>query len=369
MGSGGERTDLHNGRGHLGRCRLLFCLGDERHRFCGERQRHRHGDCSPPADGPTLVASEEAGEVVVVGNTVVWDCGGCGSVHATSAECPGSTIWSIFDELEAVEPAGLRSIGGLLYWANGMVESGAFFSASPDPGATVTMITTGGYEVDGFAVVGSQLVWTDMMGESIQTMPLGGGNISVQSVAFPSGLSGPTAMTADSDLNVYWVDWNGDAWSEVETNMIRRMSPSGDVTTLATDQGVISDIKTDDQYIYWATSVGNSPDYSAHVRMMPCAGGSVIELASLPTSNGGSLFLDGKNLYWTARVMVTPGQIYGSGALSVVSTDGSAPSHVLVGNLVFPAGIYVDAQYVYWAQSSLGSWGTGRVMRVAKPQM
>jgi len=96
-------------------------------------------------------------------------------------------------------------------------------------------------------------------------------------------------------------------------------------------------------------------------------GRPVLELANRPSSEGVHLALDGNDVYWTASVVTMPGgATAGSGALSRVAKDGSGPSVVLVSNLVYPAGIFVTPQFVYWAEFALGSTGQSRIMRMGR---
>ena len=140
----------------------------------------------------------------------------------------------------------------------------------------------------------------------------------------------------------------------------------GAIATIATGQGLISSIATDGQDVFWVSTVGTAPDLASYVRKVNRDGGVVEDLASIPGSQGGNLALDGPFVYWTAEVVTTSSGTSGSGSVSRVPRDGSGPSTVLVGDLVYPAAVYPGDEFVYWTEFAIGSTGQARVMRLKK---
>lgn len=317
-------------------------------------------DPGPPPPGPSVVATEAGNSVVRAGDAVVWALNGY--VHATSSLCPGA-VRSIVDDPEVLA-FNLTTDGNRLFWADGKPGGGGIYAAGV-AGEGLSRIAHSAFQVGGLALVGPQLVWTDMYNENIQTMPVVGGGVTTYSVAFPAGLSGPSAI-GGAGQSLCWSDWNGAAWVDVQTNMIRCRTASGDPVTVASDQGLVSGLAVDGQIVYWVTTIGTAPSSSSAVRSVSVTGGNVVEVANLPASMGGCLFIDGGDLYWTSTAVAVPGGIVGAGALSRVPKDGSSASVTLVGNLAFPGGIYADAQFVYWAEYSIVGNGMERIMRIPK---
>lgn len=313
----------------------------------------------PTSDGPTVLAQEDAGSITVSGDSVIWT-GGTAYVHSTSSICPG-TIWTVYAEFPAAF-ASLEVVGGLVYWANVNPAQARIYRALPD--GTVERAALPAFEIGGLTRAGTELIWTDHQNETIQTMPVTGGSVTTYPVSFPTGLSGPGAIAAD-DHYVYWADWNGDAWIDIQTMMINRMPRGGgEITTLALDQGIVSRIATDGQDVFWATTTGTSPDLTARVRRIARDGGSVADLAAAPTSESWGLVLDGGDVYWTRGMVVTPEGDLGTGAVSRLPKDGSELPVVLVDGLSHPSELFVDGTYVYWTESAFRA--PGRVMRMRK---
>jgi len=317
-------------------------------------------DPGPPPPGPSVVAAEAGNSVVRAGDAIIWAFNGY--VHATSSFCPG-VVRSITDDPQVLA-FNLTTDGKQLFWADGNPGGGGIYTAGVG-GQGLSMVAHSAFEVGGLALVGTQLIWTDMYNEDIEMVPVVGGGVTTYSVAFPAGLSGPGAIAGDGQ-NVYWSDWNGSAWVDVQTDMIRWRTAGGDLVTVANDQGLVSGVATDGQLVYWVTTIGTAPNLTSAVRSVSVTVGNIVELARLPGSTGGFLFIDGNDLYWTSTAVAVPGGITGAGALSKVPKDGSSASVILVGNLAFPGGVYADAQFVYWAEYSIGGNGNARIMRIPK---
>ncbi len=312
------------------------------------------GPAGPPSSSPQVVASEGGNTVVRVGDTLAW-ASAAGYVDATSAICPGA-IRRIYEG--GTQPAGLITDGTSLFWIDEIPGGSGLFTAAPGgTGGRVLANTAAQY--GGLTVVGPLLVWTDVNRGRIQTLPITGGNVTSYSTAFSSSQDWPTGITGDGK-NYYWADA-----TSTQPGLIRKMTPGGAMSTLASGQGIVSAVATDGQDVFWVSTLGTSSDSSTAVRKVGVSGGNVVELASLPSTNFGGIVLDGGFVYWSALSL--SGSQASTGAISRVPKDGSALATVLVSGLGCPGGLFADQEYVYWAESSLGSaCVTDRIMRLAK---
>jgi hypothetical protein len=300
--------------------------------------------------------------VVVVGDTVYWSY--VGYVHGTSAQCPG-IVQSAYDNYR-VDAFALLTQAGSIFWADGNSGGGGVYGITLGSTSATALMAKAAFEIGGFTSTATQLIWTDSVGGSIQAIPVAGGNVTTQSVTFPTGSSGPGAVASDGS-NIYWADWNGASWSTVQTMMVRKMTGVGTTSVLATDQGSISSMATDGQDVFWVSTTGTRPDLASHVRKVSIGGSPVINLADLPASQGVYLALDGNDVFWTAAAITVPGgSVTGVGAVSKVAKDGSTQSTPLVSGLVYPSGVYLTPQFVYWAEFASPTAGQGRIMRVRK---
>ncbi|TMB34321.1 MAG: hypothetical protein E6J58_18775 [Deltaproteobacteria bacterium] len=188
-------------------------------------------------------------------------------------------------------------------------------------------------------------------------MSVDGGRVSDYALRAASGTAAPNAVAVD-DRNVYWNDVSQQTVNEMPLG-------GGPITTLASGQGYLSAIATDGGDVFWISVVGAAANQTTYVMKTSRNGGTPQQLATLPTTFGAALVVDRPYIYWTAQAISTPTAIVGSGSLSRVPADGAGVSEVVVGELMFPAGVATDTHFVYWIEDSLGPF-RGRVMRLAK---
>jgi hypothetical protein len=313
---------------------------------------------SPPS-GPATIVSEDATSVGVGSDRLVWTSGD--SVHTTSAWCPGA-VRSIQSGVASSE---VVVAGNVAYWADSSPGGGGVFASALE-GDLVTLVARSAFEIGGFNAFQGTLVWTDSVGQEIQTMPMAGGPVTHLGIAPVAGSSGPGVIASNGD-SYYYADWNGTSWSDVQQVSLNRLPLGGGVPeVLAPSQGVISAIASDGPNVYWIATEGLGASLVTTLRKVSEAGGAIQELAARPGSVGGKLLIDGEFVYWTTSAMMTPNGSLGSGSLERVPADGSAPSTVLVGGLTFAAGVAIDDRFVYWTEYSFAGVGRGRVGRLAR---
>ena len=310
---------------------------------------------APPVPiGPMMIAAKGGVDVAVNGSAVVWTGGGSGFVHATSSLCPGR-VRSIFERVGSDDaPWRLVLTDSLVFWCDG--NNGSIWRAGLGSESQVRLAQSANM-VYSITRSGSDLLWTDPAGANLQVMSVDGGRVSDYALRAASGTAAPNAVAVD-DRNVYWNDVSQQTVNEMPLG-------GGPITTLASGQGYLSAIATDGGDVFWISVVGAAPNQTTYEMKTSRNGGTPQQLATLPTTFGAALVVDRPYIYWTAQAISTPTAIVGSGSLSRVPADGAGVSEVVVGELMFPAGVATDTHFVYWIEDSLGPF-RGRVMRLAK---
>jgi hypothetical protein len=306
--------------------------------------------------GTSVVAPERADGIIVVGDEVYWSSSGV--IHGTSTICPG-TIHHLLDAT-GIDPVDMRYDAGILYWWDS--GNGSIYAQKLDSPMAFLLADTG-YGTSGLTVHDGALVWiwSDSYRATLYTLPIGSTTVASRSIALSSGRNGAGAVTAD-DLYVYWAGYEGG----IVDDTVLRMAADGTIVSLATGQGDIWAIASDGTDVFWVATIGGWPDQHSVLRKVDRDGGRVTELDSRPTSSAAALALDSRSVYWAASAIAPPGGPVSSGAISVVAKDGSGPSTVVVGDLVFLGGIYLTPQFVYWTQFALPAAGQNGVMRTRR---
>ncbi|HTO74097.1 MAG TPA: immunoglobulin domain-containing protein, partial [Gemmatimonadales bacterium] len=312
----------------------------------------------PPPPGPSVLVAERADSIVIASNYVIWASSGV--VDRTSALCPGIVVERLFEN-PYVAPSGLMEYEGVVYWFDAEPGHGAIMR-QPVDGTPPQQVALTAFEVGGLAAAGEALLWTDTYNATIQSVRIGGGEVTTIPVEMTGG-SAPAAITADEGY-IYWADWV----REQQQYVVRRMAKDGTIATIATAQGQISSIATDGTDVFWVSTVGAPPDSHSVLRKTSRDGpGEVVELGNLPSSVGCAIALDASSAYWSSCSIVTPEGVLGSSAVSVAPKDGSQPSSVLVDeDAGFPVALYLTDAFVYWAEVSSGSAGRNAIMRMGK---
>ena len=144
---------------------------------------------------------------------------------------------------------------------------------------------------------------------------------------------------------VYWDDYNySGASSPSEPQGILTGAPigGGQVTTLATGQGLPSALAADSTNLYWLNlqQCPTPTTCGSAVMSMPVGGGTPVVVASVTPSTPNTIAIDASNVYWGTN----------DGRIEMVPKHGGTPT-LLADYETTVAGMVVSGSSVYWLTS------------------
>jgi hypothetical protein len=214
----------------------------------------------------------------------------------------------------ALEIDGLAVSGSHMYWTEkgASADAGVIIEAGLD-GSDPQTLVTGQDNPYGVVVYGSHIYWADESAGTIMEAGLDGSNAQ----ALITGLS-DVYNVAVNHGHIYWVDPSAGALNEAN------LDGTG-VTTVITDQSIQGWLAVDGSHIYWGSRV---PAGSLG------EGGGIIMKSALDGSNPQTLYTNPSHLGQDGLV-VYRGHIYWSatgldnqGALMEAGLDGSNPQYL-----------------------------------------
>jgi hypothetical protein len=220
-------------------------------------------------------------------------------------------------------PNAIAVDGNFVYWVNGSpsATTGTIARVPINGGPTQTLLTTTKIGVS--VAVDSFFVYAGLRDAfnngSVVRVPKGGG--APVTVATITG--GFAADMTASPAGIFWTE-NG-------TGRVRRLAPSGTVTTIATGSPSLRGIAVDEARVYWADSGPGT------INSTPIGGGATTVLATGQLAPQ-YLAVDFCFVYWTD---------FAAGTVNRVNKQGG-PTQVLATGQPFAVGIAVDLFHVYW---------------------
>jgi hypothetical protein len=163
---------------------------------------------------------------------------------------------------------------------------------------------------------------------------------------------------------LYWTTSNVDAASIIQSAPL----DGGAVTVVPQSENVTGAAALDGTYVYWATSTfsDGSPNVllSSSIFRALLIGGTPTLVAS-SAWGVGSIAADANAIYWTAFNEMAGQE---GGAILYVPLSGALPGvpATLVGGLLCPQSIAVDADAVYFYDDCRGGAGLGAIMKYTK---
>jgi hypothetical protein len=209
----------------------------------------------------------------------------------------------------------------------------------PIDGGPVTVLAKDQLGAYGIAVDSESVYFA--AADHIGKVPLGGGTDTTLVANIWSGGANGQSLAIDA-TTVYFALLDG----TVESVPLG----GGAVTTLTKSPGYLYDIALGGDKLYWG-STDNDHNFLGTIRSVGIGGGSSEAIAqhqNLPNA----VHLDGTTVYF-AGVEVAP--------LASVPVDGGPVNVLATSASVYPGGITVDEQYVYWTD-----WINGTLSRVPK---
>ena len=216
----------------------------------------------------------------------------------------------------------------------GYNNDGRIMKMAVDGGGLVTL-ATGEIFPRHIVVDGVNIYWTTEI--AVKKMPIAGG--VPMTIASDSGA--PQGITVDTQ-HVYWT---------TNTSRLMRASTDGsDVTELINGSATsfaFTGLALDESQIYWA-SRGIIDSNDGSVMKMPIQGGPVTTLAT-GQSDPSRIVVDVNNVYWT-----NVGDFNKNVGLMKIPINGGTPTTLVstqtatFGRYAAVAGVFVDAKNVYW---------------------
>lgn len=278
---------------------------------------------------------------------------------------------------------GIATNGTTVYWSDRTT-----VNSIPVGGGARTILASSQNEANSIVLQGNSLFWvegvccaTGQVGR-IKRVPLAGGQVSV----VIGDILAPNGRLAASSATLYWIEGGALLASEGIGRIRKAPIQGGSPTTMASgilstsnlpsvisgqyiyfgdkaaikklsldggfpeilysiainqnDVGFISDIATDDAFLYWTES-----NYSA-VRRMPISGGIVTTLSSSFTSRVQQIALANGFVYWAEELP--------SGDSIIKMPVAGGPPNTIASNIQGLTGLEVDSNSAYFAEYETG---------------
>lgn len=248
------------------------------------------------------------------------NCGACG--HSCQGQsCADSICTPVALASGLNTPWGLAVDSASIYWlsTNTPLVAKMPIGGSPNPSPVAAGANTLPGNLQGIALLGLDVFWTDYAGKAVRTAPVSGSGPTVD-IFYPKVEPYSIAINASA---VYWTDALG---------TIKRGSLKGGAspTTIGSNPPGLYAIVAEGADVYWTTPDGVGQTLADGTGVA----GALVSGQIAPSA----LAVDATYVYWTSR---TAGKVMKAPRL------GGPPIEVASGQLC-PGGIAVDADAVYW---------------------
>ncbi len=226
------------------------------------------------------------------------------------------------------------------------------------------------------AVDATHVYFTDINGNTVNSVPIAGGPVTVlardQFTAASIAIDATNAYFTAFD-HVASVPLRGGAVTTIAADLPETASLAINKTQVAfgIQSGVVKvaplaggapvavgdssadvfGVAVDDSYAYWVATGGGRGLHAGSVHKAALSGGQAESLATgleMPSS----ILIDGSTLYFASAT---------AGYVAKISTSGGAVTYLVQDSSTHPAGMAIDADSVYWADPNAGT-----VSRVSK---
>lgn len=247
------------------------------------------------------------------------NCGTCGhdclGGTCASGACAPTFLSNAGGSGNGASPHGIAVDSTTVYWTDWL---GGTVLSVPKIGGTATTLATASHPID-IAIDSTTLYFTDDSGQA--AVPLSGGGVTRLSPNRGFGIA----------LNASSIFFTENALGAVAT--LPKDADGGAATTLITGEPGPGFIRADSQNIYWSDGDGTT----GSVRQARLDGSNPQQLAAGDPSNS-PLAVDSSAVYWVEPdlgfVLSVP---IGGGTITTIAQQQTTP-----------AGIAIDAQFVYW---------------------
>jgi hypothetical protein len=313
------------------------------------------GPCTAGACGSVTLAASHGSVGIAIDSTFVYfadsEAGVINKVSKSLTRQGTPTL--VVSGAAAQNVQGIASDGTYVYWTNKLA-SGEVRRALPT-GAALTTIAANQAEPDWIASNGTTVVWTNQGGNQIMSAPATSNGAVAPTQLNVSGENGSTpAGIAVDGTNVYYAS---------------KTSGGGLAESVPLDGGSVSELGTatfvgmaiDATHVYW-TGGSENPSVYQNAKTGTAATEQTIAAGALACPL--AVASDGVNVYFLDQGTAAcgpPGSDAGALYRVPVGNTGALPPP-LVGGLVDPQGLAVDATAIYWVTGGT----VGAVMKLAK---
>jgi hypothetical protein len=176
-------------------------------------------------------------------------------------------------------------------------------------------------------------------------------------------MQGYPVWIAVSDTGVYWVDEGSGA--EGSGTVMGMLQDGGNVITLASGQTDPLEVLVNANNVFWSAEPRVNSSSTLAILSVPIDGGLSSAIVSEPVG-GWPFAVDARNVYWSLIGTISDAGdlLDGTGEILFAPLDGGV-AEVLASGQNQPAGLVVDAQNIYWANSGTmdAGWADGAIMK------
>ena len=240
--------------------------------------------------------------------------------------------------------SALSSDGTHLYWEEGVVTIGSAKSVMrlPKAGGSPQTLATGSFEQfrGGLAILNGQVFFSDshFIGYTIRKVPSAGGALTTL-IDVP--MDGPVRGITADDVNVYWSD---------KTSINALPVNGGSRSVLASGQNQPLSIILNSDSVFWVETLCCTSQQTGRIKKVPVGGGIVEIVLDNLAAPGGSLTIDGTDVFWTEGGPLLGRE--GLGRLARASLNGGAITTVASGIFNPKPSFRADDQFIYIADVS-----------------